>query len=230
MFASPNQTDPQQKSKRPRSKRWYVLGAFALLLAVFAPAAVSADGHEVPDGVTDLGEYDGWTAFSGRVGFLYGWADDEYFAFAGDPVDAVCSAPPPQTLGMTRQEADGTWTTKIPFGGVERTVYIYENNIDGDIFAFLDAVCPAIGAGEEPPSPFAVGQVTQRAKSFGVVETGYWDFVSIGQPPGHYWNTIGGLAYDSHGNGFRVFAEAEYDLGPMGPEFSSTIMSVRPAG
>lgn len=230
VFTSPK--EPTSSSAPPRSRRshWRLIGAVAVLLAMVVPSAVSADGHDVPDGVTDLGEHDGWTAFSGRVGFLYGWADDAYFAFAGDPVDVVCSSEPPQTLGMTRQEADGTWTTKIPFGGVERTVYVYENTVDADIFVFLDTVCPAIGAGEEPPAPFAVGQVTQRAKSFGITETGYWDFVSIGQPSGHYWNTIGGLAYDSEGNGYRVFAEARYDLGDMGPDFSSTIMSVRPAG
>jgi len=197
-----------------------ILAVLALLagLGITAAAGASQDAvADAPEEVRILAVNERGVFFEGRLGHFYGdLGDPTYTALAGDPIETLCTSDPPRTFGVSKQNDDGTWTSKIPVA-LYRSVYIYENPPDKPVEVPLPAVlCPALAEGAEPPEPFAVGWVRQSSQA--TTELPYWNNAGdTPQPPGSYDNSITGWAWDEAGQRYRVRGVATYELPPDGP-------------
>lgn len=196
-------------------RRRLLLLAVAVMAMIIPGAALSADVDDPPADVEVLGQFGDRTAFTGPLGRIYG-PGDGWAVISGDPLSVICDgANPPKTLGLTNQRGDGTWRNEIPFGGVERKLFLYETEPGVDVFSFLGASCAAVAGGGTAPEPFAYGYGNQRAEQWDLAEP-FWSFLGP-QPPGRYRNSISSNdVFDEDGNRYRVAATANYRVDEEG--------------
>lgn len=227
-MSDPSTTDPRRRGRRTAL-------ALAAVAAVVLPTAVFADDGsglpEIPDApedVTVLGYHgNGELAFVAPLGRVYGSVGDGYAVISGETIEVVCSGvAPADTLGTARQASDGTWENRTPLGGVIRTAYVYEVNPNEGVFDFFGRVCPAIGAGEPAPVPFASGEVRQRDRQW-ELDSPYNTYTGP-QQPGRYKNSVKGDVTAPDGTVYELIAKVDYRLDGNGPpEFFTDRLKLR---
>jgi len=180
---------------RPHIRTLAIAGATALALGLTAGASASAKGF-----IEDELEY----------GYFYGTFDQtpNVTLFAGGPIEEFCDDNPGTAPLRVFPRADGTVDLKV--NDKDQPIYLYETTFnDGDyIPMWLDAICPGIGAGDEPPVPFATGDADLKVRITVVSD----DNLKI-------FNSVNGKATGTDGTEYKVRGTADLvveDGAPVG--------------
>ena len=180
---------------RPHIRTLAIAGATALALGLTAGASASAKGF-----IEDELEY----------GYFFGTFDQtpNVTLFAGGPIEKFCDDNPGTAPLRVFPRADGTVDLKV--NDKDQPIYLYETTFnDGDyIPMWLDAICPGIGAGDEPPVPFATGSADLKVRITVVTD----DHLKIS-------NSVSGKATGTDGTAYKVRGTADLvvvDGAPVG--------------
>ncbi len=188
---------------RPLITTLAIAGVTALAMGLTAaPSQATSDARASAQGfIADEFEY----------GFFFGTFDQtpNVTLFAGGPIEEFCDDGNPGTAPLrVFPRVDGTVDLKV--NDKDQPIYLYETTFnDGDyIPMWLDAICPGIGAGDEPPVPFATGSADLKVRITVVTD----DHLKIS-------NSVSGKATGTDGTAYKVRGTADLvvdDGAPVG--------------